>query len=85
MDPKELEFSFSSPAGFEDVETGEQIPVIPDRLRREYGLLVADHVDILRKTLTDRRVDYTLLDTSRPLDHALFRYLLARERMSKTR
>ena len=29
--------------------------------------------------------DYTLLDTSKPLDEALFRYLLSRQKLSKTR
>jgi hypothetical protein len=31
------------------------------------------------------RVDYTLLDTSKPLDHALFRYLGSREKRNRSR
>ena len=31
------------------------------------------------------RVDYSVLDTSKPLDHALYRYLSSRSRMMKVR
>ena len=63
----------------------EQIPVIPAKLREDYKRLVAAHLEALRDRFTGNRIDYTLLDTSKPLDLALFHYLLARERMSKTR
>jgi hypothetical protein len=46
---------------------------------------VQQHLATLKKRFTDHRIDYTLLDTSKPLDLALFQYLLARERMSTTR
>jgi uncharacterized protein (DUF58 family) len=85
MDPMELEFSFEDASGFEDLETAEQIPVIPTKLREDYKKLVAAHLAALRDRFTGNRIDYTLLDTSKPLDIALFQYLLARERLSKTR
>jgi uncharacterized protein (DUF58 family) len=85
MDPYELEFPFEEASGFEDLETHEQIPVIPTKLRDEYRRVVANHLETLKTRLTANRIDYTLLDTSKPLDLALFQYLLARERMSKTR
>lgn len=85
MDPTELDFSFEEPSGFEDLETGEQIPVIPLKLKDDYRRMVVEHLETLGKRFSDNRIDYTLLDTSKPLDLALFQYLLARERMSKTR
>jgi len=85
MDPYELEFPFEEASGFEDLETHEQIPVIPTKLRDEYRRVVADHIEALKTQFTANRIDYTLLDTSKPLDLALFQYLLARERMSKVR
>jgi hypothetical protein len=85
MDPTELEFSFEEPSGFEDLETKEQIPVIPGKLRDDYKAMVAAHLEALRDRFTGNRIDYTLLDTSKPLDLALFQYLLARERLSRTR
>ena len=85
MDPYELEFPFEEASGFEDLETGEQIPVIPGKLRGDYLAMVQAHLAKLEKRFTENRIDYTLLDTSKPLDTALFEYLLARERMSKAR
>ena len=85
MDPYELEFPFEEASGFEDLETHEQIPVIPTKLRDEYRRMVSQHLDTLKERMTGNRIDYTLLDTSKPLDLALFQYLLARERMMKTR
>jgi uncharacterized protein (DUF58 family) len=85
MDPYELSFPFDEASGFEDLETGEQIPVIPGKLREDYLRMVDAHLAALKKRFTDHRIDYTLLDTSRPLDVALFQYLLARERLSRKR
>lgn len=85
LDPAELEFPFESPASFEDLETGERMPVIPGKLRETYRGLVDEHVSALEERFKARRIDYVLLDTSRPLDHALFRYLVAREKKSRTR
>ena len=75
----------SSSSGFEDMETGEQIPVIPSRLKDDYMTLIDEHLETLARKFTDNRIDYTLLDTSKPLDLALFQYLLARERLSRKR
>jgi uncharacterized protein (DUF58 family) len=85
MDPYELDFPFDEASGFEDLETGEQIPVIPANLKDDYLAMVRAHVATLEKRFTDNRIDYTLLDTSKPLDTALFQYLLSREKMGKTR
>jgi uncharacterized protein (DUF58 family) len=85
MDPYELEFPFDEASGFEDLETGEQIPVIPAKLKDDYLAMVKAHLGALEKRFTENRIDYTLLDTSKPLDTALFQYLLARERLSRKR
>jgi uncharacterized protein (DUF58 family) len=85
LDPAELEFPFDEASGFEDLETREQIPVVPGRLKADYKRMVAEHLEALKTRFTSNRIDYTLLDTSKPLDLALFQYLLARERLSKAR
>lgn len=85
LDPMELTFSFEGASGFEDLETGEQIPVVPERLRGAYRTLMEEHLATLQKRFSDHRIDYVLLDTSKSLDDALFRYLLARERMRTAR
>ena len=78
LDPAELEFGFGDAQPFEDLESGEQMPVVPEAFREEYRSLVQAHIDALQQSFSGVRVDYTLLDTSKPLDHALFRYLSGR-------
>lgn len=85
MDPSELTFPFQDAAGFEDLETGEQVPVIPAKLRDDYRRLVQNHLDELERRFTGSGIDYKVLDTSQPLDLALFAYLSARERLSRVR
>lgn len=85
LDRRELEFPFTDSANFVDLETGERMPVIPDYLRAQYRALVAEHIGNLGSILGENRVDYAMFDTSKPLDHALFRFLAARERMRQTR
>jgi uncharacterized protein (DUF58 family) len=85
LDPAELEFGFSDAQAFEDLESGEQIPVVPDAMRKEYVSLVNAHIDALQQRFSEVRVDYTLLDTSKPLDHALYRYLGSREKKMRLR
>jgi len=85
LDPAELEFPFTDPSAFEDLETGEQLPVVPESFRDKYRALVRAHIDTLTTKASERGVDYRLLDTSRPLDFALYDYLSFRERTSRTR
>ena len=85
LDPTELEFGFADASPFEDLETGEQMPVVPEAFREEYRSLVRAHIEALRSSFSKVRVDYTMLDTSQPLDHVLFRYLSGRSRSMKKR
>ncbi len=39
----------------------------------------------LQTRATAQRIDYMLLKTSMPLDHALFRFLSMRDRLTRTR
>jgi len=85
LDPAELDLPEGASTTYRDMESGEVIPVIPGRLREGYRAQVESHVATLRERVTAERVDYLLLDTSEPLDHALFRYLTIRERKSRKR
>ena len=85
LDPAELEFPFQGASNFRDMETGEDLPVIPEKLREGYRDLVSAHTAELRERFASGRVDYALLDTSKPLDQALFRFLLHREKKRKAR
>jgi uncharacterized protein (DUF58 family) len=85
LDPAEIEFTFDNPSSFEDLESGEQIPVVPDALAEQYRSLVQAHIDGLSERFKGSRIDYTVVNTSSPLDHALFSYLTARERLTRVR
>ncbi|MDQ3347628.1 MAG: DUF58 domain-containing protein [Acidobacteriota bacterium] len=85
LDAAELDFTFDAPSSFEDLETGEQIPVVPEVLAEQYRALVRAHIDGLTERFSGSRIDYTLVNTSLPLDHALFSYLSARQRLTRVR
>jgi uncharacterized protein (DUF58 family) len=85
LDKAELEFPFTDPSAFEDLETGEQLPVVPESFRDKYQALVQGHIQALTTKAAERGVDYRMLDTSRPLDYALYDYLSFRERTSRVR
>jgi uncharacterized protein (DUF58 family) len=85
LDPAEIQFAFDEPSAFEDLESGEQMPVVPETFGEQYRALVRAHVDTLARRFSEARIDYALLDTSAPLDHALFTYLSTRERLMRVR
>jgi uncharacterized protein (DUF58 family) len=85
LDRAELDFEYADPSAFEDLESGEQIPVVPEALASQYRELVQAHISALTERFSANRIDYTLVNTSSPLDHALFSYLSARERLTRTR
>jgi uncharacterized protein (DUF58 family) len=85
LDRNEIEFPFSDATNFVDLETGEKMPVIPEYLRTQYREVVATHTATLAQRMQEQRIDYAMFDTSKPLDKALFTYLLARERFSTAR
>ena len=85
LDPAEIDFSFADASSFEDLESGEQLPVVPDALREQYRTMIREHIAALTTKSAAQRVDYNLLNTSAPLDYALFNYMAIRERLSRTR
>jgi len=85
LDKAELDFPFEAAGTFEDLESGEKIPVVPGRLRERYTQLIRDHVASVEKLLGEGRVDYVMVDTSKPVDEVLFQYLLRRERLQTVR
>ena len=85
LDPREIDFSYTEASNFIDMETGTKMPVIPEYLRQQYRELVREHTASLSRRIGETRADYALFDTSKPLDQALFRYLVARERFNRVR
>ncbi len=85
LDPAEISFPYEEPSRFVDLESGEDVPVVPDRFAAQYRALVQEHIAALRTKCSEARIDYMLLETSSPLDEALFNYLGNRERLMRVR
>jgi uncharacterized protein (DUF58 family) len=85
LDTAELEFPFVENGTFEDLETGERIPLLPGRLRERYRAAIRAHIAELGRRIGERGMEHTMFDTSRPLDYALFDFLSRRERLMRVR
>ncbi len=81
LDPSEIHFDFEESAQFVDMETRAEMHVVPDFLRQEYRRIMKEQIAFFEKECQKDRIDYALLETSQPLDHALFAYLLRREQL----
>ncbi len=81
LDPSELHFDFQDAAQFVDMETRAEMHVIPDYVRTGYRKLLGDQIAEYEKECRKDRMDFLMIDTSRPLDSALFSYLARREQL----
>jgi len=81
MDPRELDLKYEGLIQFEDLETGDKFRTFPQSIRDGYQQRVGDFLDNVKKTLGKSGIDYCLLETSEPLDHAFIAYLLKRRRL----
>ncbi len=85
LDPAEINFPYRDPSRFMDLESGEEVPVVPEVFAEQYRKLIREHIDTLATKCSESRIDYVQIDTSKPLDDALFHYLGQRERLMKVR
>jgi uncharacterized protein (DUF58 family) len=85
LDPQEIEFDYDEASSFEDLESRDQVPVVPQSFRDQYRALVLEHVQALGSRFSEQRIDYALLNTRAPLDRALFSYLSSREKLMRVR
>ncbi|MCK4349644.1 MAG: DUF58 domain-containing protein [Candidatus Krumholzibacteria bacterium] len=75
LDPSELSLAFSGEVQFVDKETGERLRTRPWFLGEEYRKDVKDWIDKLDRTCKRNAIDYNLITTDTPFDHALVSYL----------
>jgi uncharacterized protein (DUF58 family) len=85
LDPQEINFDYDEASAFEDLESRDQIPVVPQSFRAQYRALIQEHIAALQTKFSEQRIDYALLNTAEPLDRALFSYLSSREKMMRVR
>jgi hypothetical protein len=85
LDPQEIDFAYNEASAFRDLESGEQVPVVPESFRQQYRALIQEHIAALTTKFSEQRIDYTVTSTGEPLDRALFSYLSSRERLQRVR
>ena len=85
LDPAEIDFPYNESKSFQDLETGQKMPVVPEKLREQYRQLVQEHIAALSEKCGENRIDYALFNTATPIDHALFKFLAIRHKRAKVR
>ena len=85
LDPAEVDFPYDDSISFQDLETERKVPVVPDKLRDQYRALIQEHIQAISQLCNQNRIDYAFLNTKVPLDHALFKFLAMRHKLTKMR
>jgi len=79
LDPEEIRPVLKGPALLVDLETDQQIEVIPEYTKTTYRAKMEAHIEQLRSRTRAAGMDYRLLVTDQPLDEALREYLSLRQ------
>jgi uncharacterized protein (DUF58 family) len=83
LDPAELAFSFDKAVTFVDLETGRDLYIDPASARANYRKNFGRHAEDVQAVCRALGIDYYQLDTSQPLELALFDFLQSRLHMSR--
>jgi uncharacterized protein (DUF58 family) len=79
LDPEEIRPVLKGPALLVDLETDQEIEVIPEYTKTTYRAKMEAHIEQLRSRTRAAGMDYRLLVTDQPLDEALREYLTLRQ------
>ena len=71
LDPYELDFPFKGTWRFEGLENEDPLMTQPERIRDDYLASLNAFRESLKSGCTASQIDYTMVDTSRPLDAVL--------------
>jgi len=80
LDPHELQFPYDGSCKFIGLEEDGEIVTQPKRIRAAYLEELRKFLQEIRRACERAHVDYTLVDTSRPVDAVLSGYLIGRIR-----
>jgi len=83
LDPAELNFSFTTAAMFQDVESGREMYVDPVAARQDYLRRFAAHAAEIERSCVDLGIEFRTLASDRPLELVLFDLLKARMRRGR--
>jgi uncharacterized protein (DUF58 family) len=81
LDREELEFSFTEPSLFQDMEEELHLLADPLAVRSTYLHAIRSLMETYRNTCHSHHIDYTVFDTSVGLDRVLARYLTWRQKL----
>ena len=84
LDPYELKFPFKGIWRFDGLEGEEPITSQPERIRKDYLASLNEYMEALKAGCVASHVDYTMIDTSRPLDAVLSEFFHLRESMLRS-
>ena len=79
LDPYEIEFPFNGTWRFEGLEGEQPLTTQPERIREDYLASFNEYLEALRAGCIASHVDYTTVDTSRPLDAVLNEFFFMRQ------
>lgn len=79
LDPYELKFPFKGTWRFEGLEEEEPLITQPERIRDDYLNSFINYLETIRTGCIGSGIDYTIVDTSRPLDAVLGEFMDGRE------
>ena len=79
LDPYELEFPFKGTWQFDGLEGEEPLTTQPERIREDYLASFGKYMEELKAGCVASHVDYTTVDTSRPLDAVLSEFFHERQ------
>ena len=78
LDPHELKFPFKGTWQFDGLEGEEELITQPERIREDYLTNLNAYLEQLQSGCIGSGVDYSLVDTSRPLDGLLSEFFETR-------
>ncbi len=79
LDPHELEFPFKGTWKFNGLEGELPVTTQPEKIRADYLASLKTFLEAVRAGCLGSHVDYTLVDTSRPLDAVLSEFVFNRQ------
>jgi uncharacterized protein (DUF58 family) len=79
LDPYEIEFPFNGTWRFEGLEGELPLTTQPERIREDYLTSFNEYLEALRTGCIASHVDYTTVNTSRPLDAVLNEFFFERQ------
>jgi uncharacterized protein (DUF58 family) len=78
LDPAEVDFEFTKPAMFVDMESGKDLFIDPAAARAEYKRKFTAHAAEVEKICRELGIGYHPMTTSQPLELALFDFMQTR-------